>query len=108
MEYIVVSYPGDRDFRIDGLPMGTTNRTHTIQLMAGPHLVDLGSPENYWPRQIEVLLRDTTPDRPYIVEFATEESKTAPPGQRPYAFVAMNYAKKYLNRFFVGDEFMRF
>lgn len=102
MEFLVVSYPGERDVYVDGNKIGKTNRIVPWMLARGIHTIDLGLPKNYEPPEVYVKLLDTTQYTPLVVEFAAAGYRPAPAAQRPYAFVAMNYSKRLINRFHNG------
>jgi hypothetical protein len=100
MEFVVVSYRGERDVYVDGMKTGKTNRK--LMLAKGVHQVDLGSPNNYAPLKVNISPSDTTPATPLVVEFAAAGYKPAPIAQRSYAFVAMNYSSRLISRFHNG------
>ena len=100
MEFVVVSYRGERDVYVDGVKTGNTNRK--LMLAKGIHQVDLGLPNNYEPLRVVISPSGTTPSMPLVVEFAAAGHKPAPIAQRPFAFVAMNYSRGLMSRFHDG------
>ena len=66
MEHVVVSYPTDRDVRIDGQIAGMTN--DTLRVERGHHTFDLGVPLDYQPASIEKSVRDTTSIKPMRIK----------------------------------------
>jgi hypothetical protein len=66
MEYVVVSYPTDRDVRIDGQLAGKTNKT--LRVERGHHTFDLGDPQDYKPISVEKSVRDTTSIKPMRIK----------------------------------------
>lgn len=102
MEFLLVTYPGERDVYVNGLIVGKTNRIVPSMLASGMHLIDLGSPKNYEPPQAPVLLQHTTPSTPCVVEFVASGYRAEPPANKPYIFVAMDFSQKLLSRFHDG------
>jgi len=100
MEFLLVTYPGERDVFVDGEMTGKTNRILPWMLAEGMHVVDLGSPRNYEPAAVHVALRDTAPATPCVVDFAAAGHRAAPPANRPYVFVAMDFGPRLLSRFY--------
>jgi hypothetical protein len=66
MEYVVVSYPANRDVRIDGQIAGKTNKT--LRVERGHHIFDLGDPQDYQPASIEIDVRGTTSIKPLHID----------------------------------------
>lgn len=66
MEYVVVSYPTDRDVRIDGRLAGRVN--NTLMVERGHHIFDLGNPQDYQPPSVEKNVQDTTTVTPLIID----------------------------------------
>lgn len=66
MEYVVVSYPTNRNVRIDGQIAGKTN--DTLMVDRGHHSFDLGDPQNYQPAAVEKNVQDTTSVSPLLVD----------------------------------------
>ena len=65
MEYVVVSYPDDRDVVVDGQVAGKTN--NTLMIEAGHHVFELGEPQDYEPLSVERAVENTTSLSPLIV-----------------------------------------
>jgi hypothetical protein len=68
MEYLLVTYPDDRDVMIDSVVAGLTNQL--IALAAGTYTVSLAPPRNFSPRTQTVVVEDTAPLEPLEVVFA--------------------------------------
>jgi hypothetical protein len=66
MEYVVVSYPANRDVRIDGQIAGKTNKT--LRVERGHHIFDLGEPRDYEPESVEKNVRGTTSIKPLHID----------------------------------------
>ena len=67
MEYLRVNFPVVRAVFVDGDECGRTNQL--IRLDPGTHLIDLGDPPDYRPREQRHLVQGTTADRPLVVDF---------------------------------------
>jgi hypothetical protein len=65
MEYVVISYPTNRNVRIDGQVAGKTN--DTLMVERGHHLFDLGEPEDYQPKSVEKDVPRTTVVMPFFI-----------------------------------------
>ena len=75
MEFVVVSYPVDRDVLIDHQIAGRTG--DTLMVEAGHHVFDLGEPHDYSPDSVTRTVRNTTALSPLVIEaFHPEESDT--------------------------------
>jgi hypothetical protein len=57
-EYVVVSYPSVRDVYIDGQIAGKTK--DTIRVERGTHRFDLGKPQDYQPKSVELDVKNST------------------------------------------------
>ena len=57
----------DRDLMVDGEKQGTTNQL--IELAAGTHTITLGPPEDFSPKMMKIVLKDTTVISPREVRF---------------------------------------
>jgi len=67
MEYVKVRYPMKRDVYIDGQQSGSTNEVLIVEV--GHHSFTLGTPADYTPRQIDMLVSGTTAEFPAMVVF---------------------------------------
>jgi len=67
MEFVRVIYPDKRSVRVDGTVTGETGEV--LQMEAGTHKFDLGTPVDYHPASKEVLVTGTTVLLPLRVEF---------------------------------------
>jgi hypothetical protein len=67
MEYVIVTFPTERQVFIDGEQDGYTNEV--LRVDAGSHLFELGHLENYRPGSRKVLVQDTTPSQPLEIAF---------------------------------------
>lgn len=65
MEYVVVSYPIDRDVRVDGRVAGKTK--DTLMMERGHHRFDLGNPLDYQPPSVEKNVQNTTAVTPLVI-----------------------------------------
>jgi hypothetical protein len=68
MEYLLVTYPEERDVTIDSVVAGLTNQIITLE--AGTYTVSLAPPRNFAPRSQTVTVEDTAPLEPLEVVFA--------------------------------------
>jgi hypothetical protein len=68
MEFLLVTFPHERDVLIDGVAAGLTN--HLITLGGGVFLVSLAPPADFLPSEVEVAVHDTSPLEPVEVVFA--------------------------------------
>ncbi len=66
MEFVVISYSGDRSVRIDGQVAGKTN--DTLMVEKGHHTFDLESPQDYQPPSVKKNVQDTTSVTPLIID----------------------------------------
>lgn len=66
MEYVKVSYPMNRNVRIDRQVAGMTN--DTLMVERGHHMFDLGDPQDYQPAAIEKNVQHTTSVNPLLVD----------------------------------------
>lgn len=57
----------DRDLMVGGEKQGTTNQL--IELAAGTHTITLGPPQDFFPKTMKVVLKDTTVISPREVRF---------------------------------------
>lgn len=67
-EYLVVLFARSRRVLINGEFMGTTNTK--LELERGSYEVTLGPPDNFTPAEHDIRLRNTSSQKPMIVEFA--------------------------------------
>ena len=67
MEYLRVNFPIVRPVYIDGDECGKTNMV--IRIDPGTHVIHLGDPIDYRPSEQRHRVRDTTPERPLVVDF---------------------------------------
>ncbi len=65
MEFVVVSYPKERDVRIDRQVAGKTNATLMVE--RGHHIFDLGNPQDYEPPTVEKDVQNTTAVNPLVI-----------------------------------------
>ena len=70
MEFVTVKYWRKRNVFLDGQKSGYTNMV--LQTNRGTHIIKLGDPQNYRPKQRRVRVFDTGPGDPLIVEFTKE------------------------------------
>lgn len=66
MEYVLVSYPTERDVHIDGQAAGKTNANLMVE--KGHHDFDLGAPDNYTPASVRKAVENTTALTPLRIE----------------------------------------
>ena len=66
-EEVKFKFLEDRDLMVDGEKQGTTNQL--IELTAGTHTITLGPPEDFFPKMMKVVLKDTTVVSPREVRF---------------------------------------
>jgi len=66
MEFVKVSYPTDRNVRIDGQVAGMTN--DTLMVGRGHHSFDLGEPRDYQPSSVEKNVQNTTSVSPLVID----------------------------------------
>lgn len=66
VEYLLVTYPDDRDVLADGDRVGVTN--HTIMLQANEYIITL-SGDGYVPQSQNVVVAGTSIMRPKVVVF---------------------------------------
>jgi hypothetical protein len=57
----------DRELIVDGENQGTTNQT--VELARGTHTIALGPPQNFTPKTMKIVLKDTTVISPMEVRF---------------------------------------
>ena len=57
----------NRDLTVDGENQGTTNQT--VELARGTHTIALGPPQDFTPKTIKIVLKDTTVISPMEVRF---------------------------------------
>ena len=84
VEYLQVSFPGDRGVRVDGRAAGRTNEA--VELEAGTHSVTLDGPRDFAPPSQIVELKDTTVLGPKEIAFqslAPSAPTPQPPGPSP-------------------------
>lgn len=67
IEFLLVSYPGERAVQADGAGVGFTN--HTLMLPADEYTITLGG-DGYQPPSLDVVLSGTSLVRPMVVSFA--------------------------------------
>lgn len=67
-EYVLVTFPENRQVFVDGSHLGFTNRRFLVT--TGVHTVWLGDPRDYGPSSITDLVRFTRQDDPFIFNFA--------------------------------------
>jgi hypothetical protein len=68
MEFLLVTFPHDRDVLIEGVEAGLTN--HLITLAPGTYTITLAPPKDFTPRQQEIVVEDTSPLDPLEIVFA--------------------------------------
>ena len=68
MEFLLVTYPHEREVLIEGVEAGLTNQL--ITLAPGTYTITLGPPKDFKPRQQEVVVEDTSPLEPMEIVFA--------------------------------------
>jgi hypothetical protein len=69
MEYLLVTFPEDREVLIDQEVQGRTNET--IEVEKGTHSISLKTPPaDFRPRQKKIQLAQTSPLTPQEVTFA--------------------------------------
>jgi hypothetical protein len=66
MESVVVTYPKERDVRVDGQVAGKTN--DTLMVDRGHHIFDLGEPRDYQPSSVEWNVQNTTSVSPLVID----------------------------------------
>ena len=66
MEYVVVTYPAERDVYVDGKYIGKTGET--LRVERGHHTFGLGEPLDYQPELVEMNVPRTTRIKPLHVE----------------------------------------
>jgi hypothetical protein len=66
VEYLLVTFPGDRDVLVDGDRVGVTN--HTILLTSNEYVISL-SGADYAPTSQDVVVAGTSIMRPLVVAF---------------------------------------
>ena len=71
MEYLIVHFPRSRRVKIDGEFNGRTE--DLLELEAGSHVVSLGPPDNFTPKNRRVVLKDTSELEPREIDFAPDE-----------------------------------
>jgi len=57
----------NRDLFIGGDSQGTTNQT--VELASGTHTITLGPPQDFTPKKMTIVLKDTTVISPMEVRF---------------------------------------
>ena len=57
----------NRDLFIGGDNQGTTNQT--VELASGTHTITLGPPQDFTPKKMKIVLRETTVISPMEVRF---------------------------------------
>ena len=57
----------DRDLMVGGEKQGTTNQL--VELAGGTHTITLGPPEDFSPKMMKIVLKDTTVISPREVRF---------------------------------------
>jgi hypothetical protein len=67
MEYVIVEFSSSRKVYVDGRESGSTNTIFRIG--AGRHDFHLGTPLNYYPRQIRELVEGTNALAPKVIHF---------------------------------------
>jgi hypothetical protein len=67
MEFMLVTYPQERDVLIDGVAAGITNQLITLE--AGTYTVSLEGPADFFPGEQTVVVVDTAPLDPLEVVF---------------------------------------
>ena len=68
MEFLLVSFPSEREVLIDDVPAGLTN--HLITLAPGSYTITLSGPIGFKPREQDVVVQGTSPLDPKEIEFA--------------------------------------
>jgi hypothetical protein len=64
---IKFNFLDDRDLFVGGDKQGKTNQK--VELARGTHTITLGTPMNYTPKKVKVVLKGTTVIRPMEVRF---------------------------------------
>jgi len=57
----------DRDLIVGGAKQGTTNQA--VELSEGTHTITLGPPNDFFPKNMKIVLKDTTVISPREVRF---------------------------------------
>jgi hypothetical protein len=68
MEFLLVTYPHEREVLIEGVEAGLTNQL--ITLAPGTYTITLAPPRDFVPRQQEIVVEDTSPMDPLEIVFA--------------------------------------
>ena len=71
MENLLVHFSRSRRVKVDDDFNGRTEEL--IELEAGKHVVTLGPPQNFKPKQQVVVLKNTTPLSPREITFELDE-----------------------------------
>lgn len=77
VEYLLVSFPEDRDVLADGDRVGVTN--HTILITANEYTITLGG-DGYAPTSQDVVVAGTSIMRPLVVAFTAVATGTVAAG----------------------------
>ncbi len=72
MEYVEVRYGQTRNVFIDGVESGETNKI--LRVGPGTHSFDLGEPKDFKPEKVILVVENTDPLEPLLIEF---EEKTS-------------------------------
>ena len=71
MEYVIVTFPTNRNVYIDGEHNGRTN--DSLRVDAGTHIFDLGPLKNYKPGFRKVTVSGTTVLKPKKITFSKKD-----------------------------------
>ena len=76
MEFVIVTFgDAERPVFIDNQEQGLTGRR--LSVPEGFHVFDLGTPLDYQPDFLELLVENTTPNEPMAIEFASIAARAA-------------------------------
>ena len=64
---IKFKFLANRELMVDGENQGTTNQT--VELTRGTHTIALGPPQDFTPKTMKIVLKDTTVISPMEVRF---------------------------------------
>ena len=96
MEFVLVTFPGTRDVRIDGSRQGSTGQVMGVQ--RGTHIFDLANPRDYTPPRVQVPVINTGPATPMVIAFHPAAFGGGVAMAPPVAPVAKSAAKKKATR----------
>jgi len=82
MQYLLVTFAGDRRVIIDG-SAGAWRTNHTLQIEGGTYTVTLDGPHDFAPPQYDIVLQHTTVVAPLTLAFTKMASVVpAPPAAK--------------------------